>query len=77
MSFIAVVENGAIKVPAGVDFPDGTRVVVAPAEEVTPMGGEPSLFESLSEFVGCIDSGLGDLADNHDHYLYGSPKRSK
>lgn len=77
MSFTAVVENGAIRLPAGVNLPDGTKVIVAPAEASTSDAGDPSLFESLGEFVGCIDTGLGDLAENHDHYLYGTPKRTK
>ena len=27
--------------------------------------------------IGLFDSGLGDLSVNHDHYLYGAPKREE
>ena len=34
-----------------------------------------SLAERLKPFIGAVRSGVGDLADNHDHYLYGTPKQ--
>ncbi len=34
-----------------------------------------SLAERLGPFVGAVHSGAGDLAANHDHYLYGTPKQ--
>ena len=78
VSFIATVQNDTIKLPPGVHLPDGTQVTVEPREappksDVTPQ----ALYESMREFIGCVDTGLGDLAQNHDHYLYGTPKRPK
>lgn len=35
----------------------------------------PTLAERLAPFIGAVRSGVGDLADNHDHYLYGTPKQ--
>ena len=77
MSFTATVEKDMIKLPPGVHLPDGTKVIVEPEQPAASTDVEPSLFESLREFVGCVDTGLGDLAENHDHYLYGTPKRTK
>ena len=78
MSFTATVENDTIKLPPGVHLPNGTKVTVEPEPEKRTEGDETqSLYESLKPFIGCINTGLGDLADNHDHYLYGTPKRAK
>lgn len=70
MSFTATVVNGTIKLPDDVDLPDGTVVRVEPAEE------EPkTLAERYASFIGIIDDPRTDLALNHDHYLYGCPKK--
>ncbi len=31
--------------------------------------------DPIFAMIGMFDSGLGDLSVNHDHYLYGAPKR--
>lgn len=76
MSITATVEHGVIKLPAGLDLADGTEVTIETKE---PIGREKSSNQSFgerySEFIGCVRSGVGDLADNHDHYLYGAPRR--
>jgi len=33
--------------------------------------------DPIFKMVGMFDSGLGDLSVNHDHYLYGAPKREQ
>ena len=77
MSFTATVENDTIKLPPGVHLPDGTEVRIEPAPPAAPGGARAgtTLAERLAPFVGCLHSGVGDLADNHDHYLYGTPKQ--
>lgn len=73
MSFTATVENDCIKLPPGVHLPDGTKVVVQPHAEAP--GGEPGTMDDAFEsFIGCVHSGLGDLAENHDHCAHGAPK---
>ena len=32
--------------------------------------------DPIFELIGKFDSGLTDVAINHDHYLYGTPKRN-
>lgn len=32
--------------------------------------------DPIFQMIGMFDSGLGDLSVNHDHYLYGAPKRA-
>jgi hypothetical protein len=80
MSFTATVEKGTIKLPPGVHLPDGTRVTVEPAIDTpaeAPAQPQQSFAERYAKYVGCVDTGLGDLAKNHDHYLYGATKREE
>ena len=76
MSFTATVKNGVINLPAGLDLPDGMEVTIEPKEAAgTVENSRQSFAERYAEFVGCVHSGVGDLADNHDHYLYGAARR--
>lgn len=74
MSITAIVQNNTIKLPPGVNLPDGTEVTIDAPEAAAPAPGM-TLAERLAPFIGCVHSGVGDLADNHDHYLYGVPKQ--
>ncbi len=70
MSILATVFNDTIKLPEGVHLEDGVEVQIIP-QQPTP---SQSFLERYKDFVGCIDDAPHDLADNHDHYLYGAPK---
>ncbi|HEY3897503.1 MAG TPA: hypothetical protein VGM54_02765 [Chthoniobacter sp.] len=75
MSFTATVENGTIKLPPGVDLPDGTEVTV----ELEKSAGESpkiakAFAERYGEFFGIYD-GPEDFAANHDQYASGAGKR--
>ena len=70
MSITATVENDTIKLPAGIHLPDGTPVRVEPIKD-----NGPTLAERLATFIGVAKDLPPDLAENHDHYLYGTPKR--
>jgi len=75
MSFTGTVENDTIKLPPGVHLPDGTKVTIEPAEKRASSADEsPSLPAFMEKFAGCVNSGLGDVAENHDHYAHGAPK---
>ena len=60
------------------DIPEGAEVEVTPLP-TTPNGSEEgndlSFYERYKEFIGALDGLPRDLAENHDHYLYGTPKR--
>lgn len=89
-SITATVENGAIKLPPGVHWPDGTRVTIQleekPAAE-TPRedssseanpeskGEARTLAELLAPFIGIADDLPPDFAINHDHYIHGARKQ--
>jgi hypothetical protein len=68
VSFISKVTDGAIEVPPGVDIPDGTPVRVEPIHE------EP-LAKRLKDVIGCVEGMPPDFAQQHDHYIHGTPKK--
>jgi hypothetical protein len=72
------VEHGKVVLDEHVELPDGVRVevsVLAGPED----GGEgeerPTLYERLKPIVGMAKGLPSDLAENHDYYLYGVPKK--
>ena len=67
------VENGVIVLDEPAELPEGAAVRVELAEEATG----PTLAEKLALFIGCLDGLPADSAENHDHYLYGVPKRKR
>jgi hypothetical protein len=71
MSITATVENGTIKLPDGMNLPDGTKVEITVPEPERETSGKWML-----KFAGCID-GPEDFASEHDHYIHGTPKRSE
>ena len=74
MSITAIVQNDTVKLPMHV--PDGTLVEVVLPGEKSGEGEHAtgSFFDSFREFVGCVE-GPTDWADQHDHYIHGTPKR--
>jgi hypothetical protein len=72
MTLFGVVVNGVIRLEKDQTLPEGTRVKVTVAAE-----GEPadSLQNLMVEFAGCMTDLPPDLAEQHDHYVHGMPKR--
>ena len=70
------VENGQILAlePLDEEF-EGHEVSIALSIRVEPESGDDwqELFDSMER--NSIETGIGDLAHQHDHYLYGLPKR--
>jgi predicted DNA-binding antitoxin AbrB/MazE fold protein len=76
----AIYERGVLPLKEPLSLPDGTQVdvIVTSHEEVN---GEPSQgmdgrsWDTLTQLLAdCeIDTGVPDLASQHDHYLYGIP----
>jgi len=67
MSFLGKVENGVVVLPPEANLPDGTAVKIEPVE--------PAL-RKLLRLAGTVKNLPHDFAENHDHYLHGTPKRS-
>lgn len=55
-------------------FDEGAEVLIETVE-IIPSPSEKSLGDTLMEFVGKATGLPPDAAVNHDHYLYGTPKK--
>jgi hypothetical protein len=76
------VQNGIIILDGNVPLPEGAAVevqIVLP-KSVPPTASDseteiPTLAERLKDFIGILEDLPEDAARNHDHYLYGTPKK--
>jgi hypothetical protein len=64
------VENGTIIVETPATLPEGTRVRI---EVIGP--GDQTLFDRIGHLAGKAKHLPADAAEQHDHYLYGTPKK--
>jgi hypothetical protein len=71
MTYTGTVKGGVVELEAGASLPDGTVVRVEPV----PRAASPTLSERLKPVIGIAKGLPEDLAENHDHYLHGRPKR--
>ncbi|MEA3309643.1 MAG: antitoxin family protein [Chloroflexota bacterium] len=74
INLVATYENGKLRLPHLLDLPDHTRVSVEikslSEEQVQP---REHILQQLLALT--TDLGVDDLAEQHDHYLYGTEKR--
>lgn len=78
MTYRGHVKNGVIVLDEPADLPEGMEVMVHSAQEAPIDKVEepvPTLYEQLKEVIGITEGLPQDLAENHDHYLYGLPKK--
>jgi hypothetical protein len=85
-SYHGKVVNGVIVLENGAALPEGVAVKIELLEErlapALPHNGQAMaeqkaaspLGEMLLKYAGVIDDLPADIARNHDHYLYGTPK---
>ena len=66
------VKNGVVVLDEPVSLPDGAVVEVALLAESNE---KPTLGQKLMKYAGKAKGLPKDLARNHDHYLYGVPKK--
>lgn len=71
MSYRGHVENGVIVLDDPATLPEGAAVRVELAEERT----ERSLADRLRPVIGICKTLPEDMAEQHDHYVHGRPKR--
>jgi hypothetical protein len=72
MSFTGRIKNGVVLLPPGVQLPEGTEV------ELTPLVSATEANEFTDELLRIASQTKNlppDLAENHDHYLHGLPKK--
>jgi hypothetical protein len=68
MSFDGVIINGMVVLEGNQKLPEGLRVQVVVPE------AEPTLG-FLLKYAGTCNDLPADMAEQHDHYIHGTPKR--
>jgi hypothetical protein len=81
MTLLGHIHNGVIVLDQDVLLPEGAavevQIVVPQLAKTQPDASDaeiPTLAERLKDFIGILDL-PEDAARNHDHYLYGTPKK--
>jgi hypothetical protein len=71
MVYRGKIQKGVVVFDEAVALPEGAEVNVESVEPQT----SPTLADIFRDFIGCANDLPADMAKNHDHYLYGTPKR--
>jgi hypothetical protein len=71
MTWTVKVANGAIKLPPGLELPDGAEVRLT----VPDSQAQSSFAERYAAYIGVAHDLPDDLAVNLDHYVHGHPKK--
>jgi hypothetical protein len=74
MTVQGTVRDGTVILDGDVPIPDGTRVQVIVSDETGPTESKPTLA-FLMKYAGCMKDLPADFAQQHDHYIHGTPKR--
>jgi hypothetical protein len=72
------IERGVVVLEDPKALPEGTVVEVSPVETAPQaVEGEkqPSWGEVFDDLIGTVEGLPADFAQNHDHYIHGTPKR--
>ena len=69
MTYRGTVKNGKVELETGSALPEGTVVRVEPVSE------SPDPADDLG--AEAVDGGPPDLSAEHDHYVYGTPRRGE
>lgn len=72
MEYQGKVTNGVAVLEGGRSLPEGTRVRIEPLNDEP---GNGTLGQRLMKFAGTVTGLPSDMAENHDHYLHGAPKK--
>ena len=72
------IKGGTVVLDEPTNLPDGTAVEVRALEHAPPSDppeAGPTLYERYKDFIGIADGLPEDMADEHDHYIHGPPRR--
>lgn len=85
MTYIGKVKDGVVVLSKSAELPEGTVVRVLPVKPKTrqrkavrgkPRKSRREPWDTLLELSGKGKGLPKDLAENHDHYFHGTPKRT-
>lgn len=74
MTVKAIYENGVFRPQEPVHLAERTEVEVLIPAAVSRDVDDPSGWKAVEALIGFIDDAPADMAEHHDHYLYGQPK---
>ena len=72
MEQTGTVVRGVVVLDPNVSLPEGLRVRVVPLEHTAPGS---TVGQRLLKFAGTAKDLPEDMAENHDHYLHGRPRK--
>ncbi|HEX5272306.1 MAG TPA: hypothetical protein VFW33_17535 [Gemmataceae bacterium] len=76
MTLQGTVRNGVIVLDPPRALAEGIRVeVIVPESAAGPAQAAPTLAERLLKHAGTVTGLPADMAEQHDHYTHGTPKR--
>lgn len=78
MTYRGHVSEGKVVLHNTLELPEGTEVEVDVrliSDQPAPSSDTSTLRERLATFIGIANDLPADASENHDHYLYGTPKR--
>jgi len=71
------VEKGVVVLDEPADLREGDEVRVQLSRRAeAPEEDAPTLYDQLKDVIGIAEGLPPDLAENHDHYLHGHPKKT-
>lgn len=71
MVYRGYVRGGVVVLDPKVELPEGIEVSV----ELLPPRSGKTLAERLGDLIGSVSDLPSDMAQQHDHYVHGAPKR--
>jgi hypothetical protein len=74
MTVKAIYENGVFRPQEPVHLAERTEVEVLIPVTTLPDIDDPTGWKAAEALIGFIDDAPADMAEQHDHYLYGRPK---
>ncbi len=75
MAVNAVFENGVFKPEGPIDLKEKTRVHLVIETRDRANEDDPTGWKAIDSLRGIIKDAPPDMAENHDFYLYGRPRR--
>ena len=74
MEYRGRIQKGVVVFEGDLKLPEGAEVTVRVVEQPTEKESA-SIWDKLLELAGTVEGLPPDMAENHDHYLYGTPKK--
>ena len=78
MTYTGHVQNGVVVFDGPSTLPEGTVVRIetaSPSTGIDELERIPTMYERYKSAIGTVEGLPEDFAENHDHYIHGTPKR--